>query len=125
MKIGAKAGQGREKARGQDNRTFKLGPFLEECKEERRALENLLGQTKKGISSKKHVTMLRSLIDLVHTWSASITQLVALHNAGSGARSHDSGLVCEGLRKVNKETRRIRSLMWTVYSSSPDKYFQF
>ena len=126
MKLGAKAGQGQQKVIGKDNRTFKLGPFLEECKEERRALENLLGQTKKGISSKKHLSMLRSLVDLVHTWSASITQLVTLHNAaGSGARSRDSELVAEGLRQVNKETRRIRSLMWTVYSSSPDKYFQF
>ena len=125
MKLGARARQGQEKAIGQDNRAFKLGPFLEECKEERRALEHLLAQTKKGTSSKRHLNMLRSLADLVHTWSASITQLVALHNNSSGARGQDSELVGEGLRKVNKETRRIRSLLWTVYSSSPDKYFQF
>ena len=87
--------------------------LLKDLGTEKTNLEKLLKMTSRRVPYRKRV-MVDSLLDVINSWSGSAAQLLSLvKNSGS------VGSWCyldQGVMQINKETRRIRTMMWTIHN---------
>ena len=87
--------------------------LLKDLGTEKTNLEKLLKKTSRRVPYRKRV-MVDSLLDVINSWSGSAAQLLSLvKNSGSVG---SSCYLDQGVMQINKETRRIRTMMWTIHN---------
>ena len=90
-----------------------LSLFLKDLGTEKTNLEKLLKKTSRRVPYWKRV-MVDILLDVINSWSGSAAQLLSLVK-----KSGSVGSWCyldQGVMQINKETRRIRTMMWTIHN---------
>ena len=104
-------------AHGRRSRHYQeLLSFLKDLRREETNLKRLLNKTSKVVPYKRRV-MVKSLLDVVNSWSSSAAQLLSL--VGNSSSVGESGTyrdLDQGVMQINKGTRRIRTMMWTIHN---------
>ena len=104
-------------AHGRRSRHYQeLLSFLKDLRREETNLKRLLNKTSKVVPYKRRV-MVKSLLDVVNSWSSSAAQLLSL--VGNSSSVGESGMyrdLDQGVMQINKGTRRIRTMMWTIHN---------